>query len=71
MNCLYWCLHIYRDMKLERLALFLQLIAVEASTSSTNALVTTQTRYVVDLTTDSFNESVANGSHFIMFYDPT
>ena len=27
--------------------------------------------HVVDLTSNSFNETVANGTYFVMFYDPT
>ena len=57
---------------------------VNASGNRTNSMNTTTTqspttktiqdpddKFVVDLTRDTFNKSVANGSHFVMFYDPT
>ena len=73
-------------MRLERAALFLQLLIVDASDKVSHGTANTSTQtpntkqvqatdgkniYVVDLTQDSFNESVVNGSHFLMFYDPT
>ena len=70
-------------MKLEVVALYLQLLALSASANETNRMNNTTTqsptakhvqspddKFVVDLTRDSFNQSVANGSHFVMFYDP-
>ena len=60
------------------------MMAAVASANETNRManITTQSpttkslqapddKFVVDLTRDSFNQSVANGSHFVMFYDPT
>ena len=73
-------------MKLDRVALFVQLVIVGAAGSgrkgtanttaqspATNRVQPTEDNksFVVDLTRDSFNESVGNGSYFIMFYDPT
>ena len=71
-------------MKLEVVALYLQLLAVSATANNKNRMNNTTTKrpttnhvlapddkFVVDLTRDSFNQSVANGSHFVMFYDPT
>ena len=73
-------------MTLGRAALFLQLLSVGASDIVGHGTVNTSTQtpttkqvqatdgkniYVVELTRDSFNESVVNGSHFVMFYDPT
>ena len=73
-------------MKLERVALFLQLIVLGASANGTNrtANATNQSpttkrvqeledhkRYVVNLTRDSFNESVTKEKHFVMFFDAT
>ena len=71
-------------MKLKRAALFLLMTAVGASGYRTNGTAKSTTpspttmsvqapddKFVVDLTRDSFNQSVGNGSHFVMFYDPT
>ena len=71
-------------MKLERAALFLLMMAVGASSKRTNGTANSTTpspttmsvqatddKFVVDLTQESFNKSVANGSNFVMFYDPT
>ena len=72
-------------MKLEKVALFLELIVLGASANGTNGKLNTTTlspttehiqaiedhkRYVVNLTRDSFNVSVANSSHFVMFFSP-
>ena len=72
-------------MKLDKLALFLDLILVGASANGTNdalntnplSSTTNQIRgiedhksYIVDLTRDSFNVQVSNKSHFVMFFDP-
>ena len=71
-------------MRLERAALFLLMMAVGASANRTNgkdskttpspakeSIQVSDDKFVVDLTRDSFNQSFANGSHFVMFYDPT
>ena len=71
-------------MKLERAALILLMMAVGTSANGTNETPNSNTpspttisaqatddKYVVELTEESFNQSVANGSHFLMFYDPT
>ena len=73
------------NMKLRKLALFLELLVLGALANGTNGIVNTTTlspttnqvqviedhnKYVVDLTRDSFNVQVANKSHFVMFFDP-
>ena len=81
---LLWFSYIYSNMKLERASAFLLIMVVGASANEINRIanITTQSpttktvqapddKFVVDLTRDSFNQSVANGSHFVMFYDPT
>ena len=77
---------IYSNMKLEIVALFLELIVLEAFATGTNGNGYSSTQipttnrfqatdynksYVVNLTKDSFNKQVSNNSHFVMFYDPT
>ena len=74
------------NMELEIVVLFLELIVLGASVNGTNGTSNTitlnpttndihatedKTSDVNDLTMDSFNDSIAKGSHFIMFYDPT
>ena len=74
----------YSTMNLERAAKFVLMMAVGASANRRNGTASSTTpipaiqsdhtpddKFVVDLTRDSFNQSVANGSHFVMFYDPT
>ena len=71
-------------MKLEKVALFLELVLVGAAANGTNDTVNSTTlslptnhfggiedhkSYIVDLTIDSFNVQVANKSHFVMFFD--
>ena len=71
-------------MKLERAALLLLIMAVDASANRTNGTANStrpspttmnvqapDDKFIVELTRESFNQSVANGSHFLMFYDPT
>ena len=71
-------------MKLERASAFLLMMTAVVSANETNRManITIQSpttksvqapddKFVVNLTRDSFNQSVANGSHFVMFYDPT
>ena len=67
-------------MKLEKVALFLQLIVGVASDTGTNGMVNTLTESpdtksvhasVVNLTSDSFNKSVSKEEHFVMFFDST
>ena len=43
----------------------------QSSTTTHVQLTDDYKGYVVDLTRGSFNDSVANGSYFVMFYDPT
>ena len=71
-------------MNLKRAVLFLLIMVVGASANRKNgtASITTDRtttkrvqasddKFVVDLTRDSFTESVSNGTYFVMFYDPT
>ena len=67
-------------MKLEIIALFLQLIVDGASATGTNGMANIFTQSpttksvqasVVNLTSDSFNKSVSKEEHFVMFFDPT
>ena len=82
--CIYCFIDLYSNMKLGKVALFLELIVLGASANGTNETLDTTTltpttndiqaiedneRYVVELTSDSFNVQVANKSHFVMFYD--
>ena len=73
-------------MNLGIAALLLRLMVIRASANSTHLTANNTTQspttkrvqatddnksYVVNLRRESFNESVVNASHFVMFYDST